>query len=92
MIKKQELIERATAILGNIVMKDVFGVGSKEPCLEGKNLQDLVEWYDDLRFFALNLNNQAVGDELLSIQYYNGERVSKNRIEYAIKLLQQVNI
>lgn len=90
MVSKQKLIEEASEILGSIYKKDIFGIGNNEPCLESTELKRLVKWHEDLRVFALNLNNQAIERELNSIWFYNGERVSEDGIRYAIKLLNQI--
>lgn len=90
MVTKQKLIEKASEILGHIFMKDVYGLGYKEPCLSTTHLQKLMKWQEDLKIFTLNLENQAIGKELNSMWYYNGERVSEKMIKYAIKLLYQI--
>ena len=90
MMTKMQLISEAKRILQLIREEDIFHMESSEECVSEENLPYVKKWNDDLYEFSQTIENRVVADELCSLWIYNGRRVSRERINRVIQLLEKL--
>ena len=88
-MKKETLIEQANNILSLIHVEDLFHIGSLEECVDERYIPMVKQWVNDLHVYASKIDSK-LGEMLLNQWYFNGRRVSSQRIKQAIAILEQI--